>query len=545
MNLIPVTDAKKRVTDPVVLSLLARRKIDADYVEFAEDYSRAHPYGKVYRDRASRTRILVSSGLPMVRKTDGSRIVPGFEQSGKNYWIKNNLFDGFVTASGEIHLAAANDQPTGAIEGGEIHMSPVLQIGNEIISPLSVTILPVDPANENYTDNVLEFDYGICRRQIRIIEGRFRGTWIFDKNPRAAIRIRYNRTGKGNIRLGRGYDREWNIVEVRLPVVDEEYVPRTAWPGRTAPVIIGDSMTFYPDANPESVTVDGHIISYGSTTWSYLLAGSGYLSAVDDSSLNVFVGYRSHPSTPGNWERLTRSIFLFNTDVLGLGAIISSAVFSVYGIKKVDETGSSPDINVFTSNPASNISLTGNDFNTFGSTRLSSNISYASFNNAGYNDFSLNGDGLTAIDVSGITKYGTRNVSYDVGATEPAYSGLGQSSQLTGYYADKGTGYKPKLVVTYTTPAYNASGSASASISASGYLRGRQNITGASGASLSVSGFLRGSQSIAGHADASISLSALASFPVAAAGSSDAEITARGTLSGANSETVSGLMGRY
>lgn len=50
----PVTDPSKIVTDPVVLSALAKLGVDKDYVEFFQDYApgsleQHSPYIKFYR----------------------------------------------------------------------------------------------------------------------------------------------------------------------------------------------------------------------------------------------------------------------------------------------------------------------------------------------------------------------------------------------------------------------------------------------------------------------------------------------------------------
>jgi len=74
LGIAKVTDEKKRVTDTVVLRHLARHGVNKDYVEFDDDYTR-RPFCKGYRDLVTGKRILVSSGLPMRRLDDGSKIV--------------------------------------------------------------------------------------------------------------------------------------------------------------------------------------------------------------------------------------------------------------------------------------------------------------------------------------------------------------------------------------------------------------------------------------------------------------------------------------
>jgi len=123
--------------------------------------------------------------------------------------------------------------------------SPTLYRGSEV-NPLSPfpRLLETDPLNGNYHNNVLEWDYGVCLRRIRIIEGRFLGAWVFLTSPRAAVRIKYNQTGNYRLRLG-----QFAVAP------DEEYIPTGYFedPLFGYPLTISDTATFYPDADPEQV----------------------------------------------------------------------------------------------------------------------------------------------------------------------------------------------------------------------------------------------------------------------------------------------------
>jgi hypothetical protein len=60
----------------------------------------------------------------------------------------------------------------------------------------------------------------------------------------------------------------------------------------------------------------------------------------------------------------------------------------------------------------------------------------------------LNGSGIAAISKTGISKFGLRS-NYDATGTAPTWASLADT-YLQGYSSEQGTGYKPKLVVTYT-----------------------------------------------------------------------------------------------
>jgi hypothetical protein len=301
--------------------------------------------------------------------------------------------------------------------------------------------------------------------------------------------------------------------------------------------------TFYPDAHTETATVDGNARHNDTAVDFSVLTGGAGTDGYDSLTYGAAF-YIEAASTTNKWNSLYRSIYLFDTAALGSDVTITGAVLSVYGISKSDLSGFAPNVNVYSSNPASDTAIASGDFDSLGTTELATSKAFADLAVGGYCDFTLNAAGLAAINKTGITKLGLRNANYDVANTPPSWVS-GAWTLYSVYFSEQGTGYKPKIVVTYTSKAKSATGSASASLSASGYLRGRQAITGIGAASLSASGYLRGVQSISGGAAASVSASALVSFPVPVTGSADAVITARATLSGANTGTVSGLMGKY
>ena len=232
-----ITDPAKRVTDPVLLSHLKRAKIDPNFVEFTEDYSAAHPMAKFYKDLRSRKRFQVISGLPMVRSDDGSRIQPRFERSSNKWYFGNNMFEGEVLKTGKISLAPVVDTSSGALAGRYVHWNPKLYVGGIEVEPISrPRLLTTDPVNSNYKANVLEWDYGYCKRWLRVIEGRFMERWVFRQNPGAEVSIVHNRTGeKGIFRLGPYATND-----------DVEFIPLAAFQQAEYPFIISTTSTFYP-----------------------------------------------------------------------------------------------------------------------------------------------------------------------------------------------------------------------------------------------------------------------------------------------------------
>ena len=213
------------------------------------------------------------------------------------------------------------------------------------------------------------------------------------------------------------------------------------------------TLTTYPDPNPETTTVDGFAERTGVDTeaWATIIAGAG--NAFNDSSSTArFVRIESG-SLSGQWNTLTRGIFLFNTSTLGATAVVSAATCSLSGSIKVDDVGWTPDVNLYSANPVSNTALANGSYGLLGSTAFSTAITYAAFSAAGYNDFVLNASGLAAISLTGVTKLGTRNANYDVAAVSPTGAAGFAIARLEGESADTaGTTSDPKLVITYTLP---------------------------------------------------------------------------------------------
>lgn len=67
----------------------------------------------------------------------------------------------------------------------------------------------------------------------------------------------------------------------------------------------------------------------------------------------------------------------------------------------------------------------------------------------GYVSWTLNSTGLSWIEVGGVTRLG---LLIDRDTDNQAPTTDGNSSYIQGYYSEQGDGYKPKLVITYSTP---------------------------------------------------------------------------------------------
>ena len=189
------------------------------------------------------------------------------------------------------------------------------------------------------------------------------------------------------------------------------------------------TLIFYPDADPETSSVDGYVAhsEAAGLTWAALIAAAGN-QATDTSSDEPGFSITAHADT-GKWLRNARGIWLFDTSSLPATATIISATLSLFSSDKADNLNILPNINIYSANPASNIALVGTDYPSVGSIAYCDTpISFVNLAvSGGQNDFILNATGIAAIGkgTGGMTKISTRNANYDVAGVAPAWSDPG------------------------------------------------------------------------------------------------------------------------
>lgn len=439
-----------KIIDPALTPVLTKANVDLNRVKLLQDFAsrtsgkNRSPYARTYCDEVSGLRYLVASGLPMVDAFGQSHDLTWYDKDGV-YSNGNNIFRS-VYKDGETTLTALSDQPSGAKKGDQVTYRPQFSIGGVEVKPVSLApkLLEVDPVNNEYGNNVLEWDYGICRRRLRLIEGKILGSWVFTSKPAGDVVIRYNQ--KGNLRL-------------RLPMAkddDVEVIPAAYFdrPGpRGWPVTISDTQAFYPDASPETTSVDGHVRADNLNTWAGLWTAAAGDFAFD-AQTQTYPCYLYSGSNAGNWYTITRNAFLFDTSSIGSSGVVTNATFSLYGVSKQDLIVITPSVNIYSVNLQSNTAIVLTDwlYTRWGTTAYCDTaITYAAYDAAGWNDWALNSTGIAAVNVSGITKISTRDY-YDRNNVQPTTTHYLQPTNMNCYTADQGGTTKPKLVVTWYVP---------------------------------------------------------------------------------------------
>ena len=217
---------------------------------------------------------------------------------------------------------------------------------------------------------------------------------------------------------------------------------------------LGFDHTYYPEAGSGggNTTCDGWVQYYDADGVSWATIHDAASDSADATSDPVNWVLLQSDDEASKYRRLHRGILTIDTSDLGTSDI-ELAVFSIKGTAKGDPAPAiTPNMNIYSANPASNNALVGADYNktNFGTTAYCNTaITYDNWNTSAYNDFTFNATGLAAIAKTGITKLGIRNANYDVANSAPILMGSAVTSYLMGSSADAaGTSSDPKLVIT-------------------------------------------------------------------------------------------------
>lgn len=429
---------EEQIKDAEVISVLTKQGIDYTYVEKVD----TKPYSESYYDRDSGKTVTIFSSLPIL-DGKGDKIEVGFTYDGSKYTAKNNLFSLVVTGT-QATLTNLYDQPSGIQAGDSVTWNPVLTVGGVIYNAKSVKLLLVDPYNSNYSNNVVDWDYGICHRYLRIIEGILREWWVFTTDPKGDIVIDHKQTGKIRLGIGTAFDAKGKSLNASNLLNQIEVVKAEELVTAVYPVTVSATYNF---TSASDVTVDGYVYTlWGSgASWNTIRAATSNLYK-DDTTTGLTVMLSSHATDSNEWDILRRGIVCFNTASLPDNCIIQSATLSLYGYQKANGFATSPSINVYSANPSSTSSLATSDYSTLGTTDYATDITYAAFSTVGYNDFTLNDTGEAAISKTGVSKFGLR-LSWDADNSPPAWIAGNKDAYFNLYTEEQGAGFIPKLVV--------------------------------------------------------------------------------------------------
>jgi hypothetical protein len=210
-----------------------------------------------------------------------------------------------------------------------------------------------------------------------------------------------------------------------------------------------DTLTVFPDPDPENTSVDGTVLRGGvNESFASIRTGGGN-GSVSNGTSGVAVRLVA-TATTDQFEINQRGVYLFDTSVLGAG-VVTAADLSLSGRNKSNAIGS-PDVHVAGSTPASSTALVDADYNQCQTTSFGS-VTYAAWpTDNSYAVVSLNASGVANI-VAGVSKFSSQ-MSWDIHNSFAGTWVSSQESALGTFFADEaGSTVDPKLVVTFTTDA--------------------------------------------------------------------------------------------
>lgn len=207
------------------------------------------------------------------------------------------------------------------------------------------------------------------------------------------------------------------------------------------------TLTFTPDAHPESTSVDGVVArQVYSASESFSTIRTATTGGKSDTGLTMIPNIIADTTTD-KYVEMARGIVLFDTSSLPDDAVITGATIQVYVQAKHNDFAQSLGVTAVT--PTANTSLVAADYDIakFGSTRFATDVNIDSLTENAYNTITLNNDGIAAITDTGVSKFALR-LSGDIDNTAPTWAS-GETSYAILHTSDNTN--KPRLVVTYTS----------------------------------------------------------------------------------------------
>lgn len=228
-----------------------------------------------------------------------------------------------------------------------------------------------------------------------------------------------------------------------LSVASQLLEPSAAF-GLALPLVALTTDTFYTEGNPETNAVDGLVVRNTAGTWAEVQNGAGTLA--DDNSSTYNVAIINENGT--QWTAIGRGVFIFYTASIDNAAVVSGATVSFY-VTSVTNSHTAALAIVGAVSGSTTALATADYASNRGAIRWASDTALGSVGTGAYQDFALNATGIAGVSLTAHTKIGVQ-IDKDLDNSEPTK--VTNLSRVMAYMADYGSN-KPKLVVTYTTPA--------------------------------------------------------------------------------------------
>ena len=208
--------------------------------------------------------------------------------------------------------------------------------------------------------------------------------------------------------------------------------------------------SFYPDADPESTSVDGLAQQTTNANWDTMRAAGGTGHNDTAPSRPVFITSAGAPT----WGGFGRLLFLYDTSSIGGDSIASAVNDYTASSGPLFNDDFTDSLSLVASAPASNTEVINGDFDTLGTTKFAT--ADVALSGITHDDetpfrFTLNAAGLAAIDGGGITKFGIRTLR-DLADNEPSGSSADEQTIVYIHQAEETVSgdQRPVLTVTHS-----------------------------------------------------------------------------------------------
>jgi len=363
---------------------------------------------------------------------------------------ENSFFT--VSVNGAVTTATALSDISESIKKGDsATWNPQVFLNEKEVNLISEkpVLLKDDPYNKNYHNNVLEWDYGILKRRLELVEGSVFELYSIAENPKGDLVIKSNL--EGSLRGGAYYALDGNGKNIRgfkftdsEKILDSEVLDKAIYP-----IIVDDSFT--------SGNADGFIMAERITPYSNARgATSGDYKAVSDTEMKV--GQETWWWSGGKYYDIHRSYVYFDTGSISTGTTINSAYLALVFQAKSFYNTTVNNFDVVVQNGQPTYPRMPLDISDFNMSYYSSNGGVINTNNITTgiaNNLNLNTTGLGWITKGGYTKFilrSSRDINNNAPTMAPALDTISQELVRIST-SEANANWAPKLVVSLTIPA--------------------------------------------------------------------------------------------
>lgn len=355
---------------------------------------------------------------------DGQPITCVWYQKSVGKWDAGlNLFT--ATVSGTV--------TTVGYDGKDMIWAPQVFVGGkEYTCSTAATLFDIDPVNKNYTYNTLSWDYGVCERHLRLIEGMISETYVFKTDPGADVQIKSNVVQDDKF-IGERPVFAYDAAGDTIPISSDKIIKASDLKAAAYPVTIDPTETYTTSASNGYVDLDNTV--YATVQG----AATGTTHATGDIRIGQYGPYLGR-------YYIDRGFVYFDTSNLSESATITAANLYLYGL--TDKSTTDFNITITNGQPTyPHDPMASGDYNQANYSGDGGEFNTSAFNALGYNCISFNATGLTWINTSGTTKLTLRSLE-DINASPSAGY---EYVDVRGYV--RGAGYWPYLEVTYAAAA--------------------------------------------------------------------------------------------